>query len=84
MEVGSGDDVPEEAGCCARFEAGGIVNEVGDDHFQELVRKSLRLANRNTCPIRDTECKCVIDCGPEPNGAGGGVRPTIRQQRESG
>jgi len=74
MEVGSSNDIPEEAGCCARFEARGIVDEVGDDHFQKLVRKSVRLATHcDTCSIRNTERECVIDCGPVPNGVGGEV-----------
>ena len=50
MEVGSGYRIPGEASCCACFETRSIVQEVGGDHFQKLVRKSMGLSiHRDTC-----------------------------------
>ena len=76
MEVGSCYDIPGETGCCVCFETRGIVDEVGNDHFQKLVGKSVHLAiHRDTCPTQNPECEYVIDSGPVPNGAGDEAGP---------
>ena len=43
MEVGSGYCIPGEASCCACLETRSIIQEMGDDDFQKLVRKSTGL-----------------------------------------
>ena len=88
MEVGCCCDIPGEAGCCACLETRSTVDEVVDDYLQKLVRKSMRLAiHRDTCPIQNNECGCVIDCDPVPNWAGDEVSPydtlTIEHKSQS-
>ena len=84
MEVGSGYGIPSEAGCCACFETRSIVDEVGDNHFQEFGRKPMCLAiHCDTCPNRNTECEYAIDCGPVPNGDGDEAGPYDALTRES-
>ena len=66
-----------EAGSChgqytrrrlSHMETRGIVDEVGDDHFQKFVRKSTCLAiHHNTCPVQNPESE---SCGLVQNGVG--------------
>jgi len=71
MEMGSGHDIPGEAGCGARFETSGAAHEVGDDHFQNLRGESMGLSiHRGTCSVGNPKCECTVGCGfgPLPDG----------------
>ena len=72
MEVGSGYVVPGEAGQGTRFEAWSVVCETGDDHLQNLCRKSVRLSicsrMRGTWGPGDENTDYAF--GPVPSDAG--------------
>ena len=71
VEVGSGYDIPGEAGRYTCFETRGIVDEVGNNHFKKFVGKSVHLSfHRWNSASQKPECGCAIDCGPVPNDAG--------------
>ena len=71
MEMGSGHEIPGEAGRGARFETSSVVFEMGDDHFQDLWGEPRGLSIRpSTRSIDNLKCECIVDCGfgPLPDG----------------